>query len=90
VNKPVCYQCNRRPARSLKTSAGYGMPVFCSMRCAAEAAYYEIGTRHEWCPIHQTWNHEDDLVLPDKGCPLCDIESRTNGMPEPVAECERK
>ena len=72
VLAPRCYQCESKPARSLRLNGRFGEPVFCSLRCAAEAAYYEIGTRHRYCPIHQTWNHEDDLVLGT--CPLCDVD----------------
>lgn len=57
--KPLCYQCGRRPARTLpKLPAAFARAVgFCSLRCAAVAGLEPVvhGTL-AWCDRCECWH----------------------------------
>ncbi len=74
-DKPLCYQCADKPAKTLNLSGEYGkVKMFCSLKCAAKNAVESgvCGTI-KWCPYHQEWLGESDhqmngiIVKFDKG-----------------------
>jgi hypothetical protein len=81
----VCYTCEKRPARRLKTRAGYCHAaegaMFCSIRCAADYGLLqaEVGeAAPTWCRKHG-WFHFTE----GDGCPHCNAEEEE---PDPPSE----
>ena len=83
-----CFVCEKRPPRLLETRIGYthavDVPVFCSVRCAADWGLLRAGIEGEgdihWCESHGWYTGETAY----DGCPECVMENwNTEGDDDP-------